>query len=650
MIDRKVRLSELEKKPITINGYRVACDEGTLSLQGDTSFVFGLGERFNAVNQKNHITKNQVTDKFCNQGEWTYFPLPFFFLENNTGIYIDTKQVYEADFRSDTISIFGLPLDTDVYVLSGSYKEIISDFITLTGNPLMPPQWTFGPWMSAHRWNSQIMIEDQLRIIRELEFPMSALVIEQWSDEATFYVFNQARYDIDSEGLDYADYHFDSDGLWPNPKQMIDHVHAAGLKLVLWQIPVIKALEPHEKDNPQLALDEAYAIQNQLIVTVNEKPYRIPKGHWFPGSLVPDFTNEKTIEWWFKKRQYLFDLGVDGFKTDGGECILNSECRLANGETGKEMLNDYSRLYIETYKNQLNDNQVLFSRAGYTGQQKNTIHWAGDQKSTWSEFRSIYNAGLSASLSGQHLWSFDIGGFAGDLPSVDLYVRATQLAVFSPIMQFHSEPIGGQFALLDPSKVMNNERTPWNMADYYGRPDLLQTLRKLYWLRMNLIPYLYSETRKAIEQRTTMMRHLIVDYPDDPVVRELDTQHMLGDLLVVPILNEEATKADVYFPEGRWINIFTQEVYPGKQKKTFAVRPDDMLVFIREGTALIINHETLFAKASNRLDEDQQHILLFGPKGETRIVSTDHDYVIQWANETYRLVGHHPEDINIRFL
>ena len=82
MIDRKVRLSELEKKPITINGYRVACDEGTLSLQGDTSFVFGLGERFNAVNQKNHITKNQVTDKFCNQGEWTYFPLPFFFLEN----------------------------------------------------------------------------------------------------------------------------------------------------------------------------------------------------------------------------------------------------------------------------------------------------------------------------------------------------------------------------------------------------------------------------------------------------------------------------------------------------------------------------------------------------------------------------------------
>ena len=109
---------------------------------------------------------------------------------------------------------------------------------------------------------------------------------------------------------------------------MIENLHGKGVHLVLWQIPVYKQLEPHEPPNRQLELDWADAAERGLCVTAEGgAPYKIPQGHWFAGSLVPDFTNPQTVESWFGKRAYLTELGVDGFKTDGGEFILSAGAR-----------------------------------------------------------------------------------------------------------------------------------------------------------------------------------------------------------------------------------------------------------------------------------------------------------------------------------
>jgi len=44
------------------------------------------------------------------------------------------------------------------------------------------------------------------------------------------------------------------------------------------------------------------------------RPYR-NRGWWFPGSLMPDFTNPEAKAWWLAKRRYLVEeLGIDGFK------------------------------------------------------------------------------------------------------------------------------------------------------------------------------------------------------------------------------------------------------------------------------------------------------------------------------------------------
>lgn len=648
MIYKKTTLEQLRQHTIESKNYVVSMTENQIIISGETVFVYGLGERFNQVNQKGLIVENKVVEQFCNQGDKTYFPLPFFMLEKGFGLFINTKRVFNYDFGNPiVIDINNLESDTELYIFTGEYKEIIKDFITLTGEPLTPPKWTLGPWMSGHLWNSQSLIEEQVSKLKELEIPITSLVIEQWSDEATFYNFNRSDYKASQDFKTYQDYDFTNNTLWPNPKKMIETLHNEGIKVLLWQAPVVKALEPKDGDNLQHEIDQEYVSKNKLVVSLNSKDYTIPQNNWFNYSMIPDFTNPKMVDWWFKKRQYLSEIGVDGFKTDGGEFVHDLNTQFFSGETGLEMVNDYSRSYIDAYKQNISKEQVLFSRAGYIGQQSLTIQWSGDQKSTWSELKSVYNAGLSLSLSGQHLWSFDIAGFAGDLPSVELYIRATQLAVFSPIMQFHSEPVGGQFALLDPSEIINNERSPWNIAKYYSDDNLVPYIRKLYWLRMNLIPYIQSELLKAIQNKTTLMKHMMIDYPDDQNALLIDSQHMFGEIVVVPNLRKNLNKVDFYLPKGKWINIFTKEVYQGNKRYKEDANLYDISAFISEGTAIVSKSKNYFDFSDNSMKTSEIYFHLYGNKGSYKYASDFDNFEINWNNGIYNIESNNVTKTNI---
>lgn len=91
---------------------------------------------------------------------------------------------------------------------------------------------------------------------------------------------------------------------------------------MLWQVPVYKQQGDDEIRNHQNDLDREDAVKRSLCIHNSDgTPYKIRKGHWFPGSMIPDFTNPETCKTWFGKRQYLLDMGVDGFKTDGGEFV-----------------------------------------------------------------------------------------------------------------------------------------------------------------------------------------------------------------------------------------------------------------------------------------------------------------------------------------
>lgn len=587
-------------------------EEAVLKLKKNYNAVYGLGERFNGVNQKGKRVHGEVIEKFCHQGEISYCPVQFFMTDAGFGFFTDTKTVVDYAFEEE-ISIT-LRKDHEGkypkgFLLTGSITEMLQEYITRTGAVRRIPRWSLGIWMSANRWHTEKEVLEQVEEAEKLEFPGSVLVVEAWSDEATFYRFNKH-------------------GEWPHPEKMIQTLKEKGIHTVLWQIPVLKKMEKG-KSHPVLKEDIEYAIKRDLCVKNQDGSlYRIPEEHWFSGSLLPDFSKKETRDWWFSKRQYLLDMGVDGFKTDGGEFVLTDEAAVEDGRTGKELRNAFAEDYIRAYEEFVGAERVLFSRAGYTGQQRFPIQWAGDQQSEWSELRGVLSAGLSAGLSGIVYWSFDIGGFAGPLPTAELYERATQLALFMPVMQWHSEPVGGQFAELMPSAGGINDRSPWNLARIYGDEEFLGNIRKLHNLRMNFLPYLAWEAERSAREGLPMARHLCLDYQEEPCNKCFEREFLLGDLLICPVVEEGMKEITVYLPKGKWYPVSSvlfgnvqeeKEVfYEGCAFYVLPVKEHGIPVFLKEGGmfALELPKNGKPGERSWNIQETELCIWVAGEKGE----------------------------------
>lgn len=579
--------------------------------------VYGLGERYCSVNHIGRTLKSQVIEKFCEQGEAAYLPLPFYHTDDGHGVFVNTAYEVTFHFTEGRFSI-ELPADAsyELYFLYGTPKEIIAQFIKLTGEIKLPPKWAFGVWASANRWNCQSDVEEQMAYAEKYKYPISVVVIEAWSDEATFYMWNGSKYEaVDGKEAPTREKITFSDP-WPSPDKMIEKLHERGMKLVLWQIPALKELDPGQ-ESEQHDRDCAYAVEQGMVALNPDKtPYRIPR-QWFIGSMLPDFSNPRAKEWWFAKRKYLLDMGVDGFKTDGGEFVYDEEICFYQNVKGKEAKNLYPAQYEKAYDEFIGDGRVLFSRAGYLGAQTTPMHWAGDQMSKFSELQSVLRGGLSLSLCGVPFWSFDIGGFAGPMPSKELYLRATALGAFVPAMQWHSEPADGQFSDIMKGTVAVNDRSPWNMSAYYGGDEeILQTARFFANLHMNFLPYFYSEAIKCMKNREPFMKHLFLEYPGDENVRNAEDIYMIGDLLVAPVVEEGASGRRIYLPKGIWYNFWDGSKIVGGTERYEEVPFGKILLYVREDAVLALNlgeSGKLGGMIGNDVDKEMDLcIILFG--------------------------------------
>lgn len=537
--------------------------EAKVAIKTEYRNAFGMGEHFDTPLYKGRSVTHLVKEKFCNQGPDTYLSIPFFFTNTGLGVFIDSDASFTVDF-SDSIT-FAVSVDTQIEVFTGTACEIISSFNKMLGEIKPIHEKFLGPWISANHWNTEEKAVNAVQTAKKYGFPVSVIVLEAWSDEATFYIFNGAKYKVkeNGEAYRYEDFDFSESKYWHDPKKMIQRFKDEGISLILWQIPVYKEIPADEPKNRQNEIDKEHAIKNQLCVFNSDNtPYRIPKGNWFEGSVIPDFSNPKTREDWFSKRQYLLDIGVAGFKTDGGEFIYKDDLIFSDKKTGKEKKNTYCQDYVDAYYEFIGENRMLFSRAGSKHSAQTPAVWAGDHQSTNDELKNVYNAAISAASSGIIYWSFDIGGFAGELPTLDLYRRATMFSVFTPIMQWHSEPDGGQFKELAPGAEGNNERSPWNMAAKYNEPAFIEEMRYWHKLRESLVPYIKEELEKCTKKGIPLMQPLFFSEPEIGL-EWVDEYYFGEELLVAPLLNENETFRMLYLPDGEWEGFFSKEKYEG---------------------------------------------------------------------------------------
>jgi len=604
---------------------------------------YGFGERFNALDQRGNRLINRVFAKYTRQGTRSYIPVPFFISSRAYGFWLHSDRWAEFDLDASKNERWILLCEAEeqdsalelTFFYHKDPLEIVRAFTDLTGKPVLPPPWTFGLWMSSNDWNSQAEVLQQLKLSKQHQILSTVLVIEAWSDEITFYIWNNAQYELKSsdQAYQFPDFRFPEDGYWPNPKEIIQEIHRAGSHLVLWQIPVLKFGNPAEHlDETQKKQDQEYAIsQNYLIRRSDNTPLLIEEHMpWFPGSTLIDFSNPDAGRWWFEKHAYLLDeMDIDGFKTDGGEHIWDVNTVFYNGLKGKTGINCYPLWYesayarfLETHKRatrgSLND-RVLFSRAGYTGIQKYSCHWTGDEESTWDAFRATIRAMLNVGLSGVSFIGWDIAGFAGDIPTSELYLRATAFSTFCPIMQFHSDS--------NAQRKPSRDRTPWNIEERTGDHTVIPTFRFFTNLRMNLLPYLISQAWQSSQTGIPLMRAFPLAFSENPQCREYPYQYMFGDaLLVAPVVKEGEKEIEIYLPEGEWQDIWDRSIHQGPKALRINVPCDRIPVFQRKGSILPLNlgeGECLGSFVGNSTEEYKHLVLRIYPDrdGETPLYS-----------------------------
>jgi alpha-glucosidase (family GH31 glycosyl hydrolase) len=301
-------------------------------------------------------------------------------------------------------------------------------------------------------------------------------------------------------------------------------------------------------------------VRNGFVIEeADGRPYR-NRGWWFPRALMPDLTDPAARQWWTEKRRYLVrDLGVDGFKTDGGEHAWGNDLRYRDGRRGDQVNNTYPVWYAKAFGDLLRSEgkpPATFSRAGFTGTQANGIVWAGDENSTWEAFRWSLTAGLTAAACGIVYWGWDIAGFSGPMPDAELYLRAAATSVFVPIMQYHSE--------FHHHRPPINDRTPWNVADHTGDDQVVPLFRQFVHLRERLVPYLAEQTALCIRDSVPLMRALCLQWPRDPEVWAYPLEYLLGnDLLIAPVTEAGVTAWTAYLPAGEWVDVWTGEHITG---------------------------------------------------------------------------------------
>ncbi len=577
--DTSVRLP-LSFRWLALEDGSIAAFEAPLELPAGQAF-YGLGERFGTPDLRGRRTDVRVYEEYKEQGERTYLPVPFLVSSGSWGVWLEEDEPSFFDLTDDPrIELPVSPPRSRTLklhlILADEPYGVTATFTRLTGEMSVPPKWSFGPWMSANTWNSQAITEAAIDRTVSEDIPATVLVIEAWSDESTFYIFNDAQYEPAPGDHVPALADFTFGGRWPDPKGMIDRCHELGIRVVLWQIPVMKKLEePHAQHDA----NEAWMMENGFGIREEDgAPYR-NRGWWFPDALVIDFSNPKERDWWFAKRNYLFsELGIDGMKTDGGEHLWGSRLCAHDGRRGSALVNtysrDYSRAYHEFVQRHKPGDSLVFSRAGYTGSQSFPGHWAGDENSTWAAYRASILAGVSAGVSGISIWGWDLGGFSGEVPTTELYLRSTAMAALCPVMQYHSESHGS---------ADNRERTPWNVAERNNDQAAIDTYRSFARLRMRLLDWLAGEAEAMSAQGLPLMRSPALAYPDEHDRMSQDPfAYLFGrDLLVCPVVEKGALLREAHLPAGEWLDAWSGSRFEGGVRVSVPAPLERIPVFVR---------------------------------------------------------------------
>jgi alpha-D-xyloside xylohydrolase len=194
-------------------------------------------------------------------------------------------------------------------------------------------------------------------------------------------------------------------------------------------------------------------------------------------------------------------------------------------------------------------------------------------------------------MSGNPYSMTDVGGFYGEPPSAELYVRWLQAAIFGSHVGLRGR----------------GDREPWAFG-----AEAEAVCRKWLTFRYRLVPYLESVMLDATRTGMPVMRAMPLAFPGNALLRAYETQFMCGDALLVAPIVRAGGEVEVALPPGHWFDLNTRQRIAGRQVLRYRAKLDQFPVFAREGYALPLGRAV---QHTGEIDRERPIELLwvFGP-------------------------------------
>ena len=547
---------------------------------------YGLGEWEDSVDHRGKLRAMQIEPELASESanNEAHVPMPFLIGTHGWAVFVESRRVgafdvartdpgavdstfaiasrHGADSPAEPVRIWLFGADAPLDLVRGCYR--------VTGKARVPPAWALGPWIWRDENKNQQEIEDDIATLRRLDLATSGI----WIDHP----YSTAVETFDFDAKKFTD-----------PSLMVARVHAAGLRLAVWNTPYLeKSAAPFRAEAVGMGY---FPLQNG-----------IPLNPW---SAPLDFTNGAAFTFWSGLVTRYTSMGIEGFKLDYGEDVapslglVRNVWRFADGSDERTMHHGYSGLYHRTYADALPGDRFLLCRAAHWGEQPlGCIIWPGDMDATFTKHGERFTPrgdtkevvgvgglpatvimGLSLGVSGFPFFGADTGGYRHSPPDEELFLRWSEQTALSTVMQ-----VGD-----------SSSQPPWVFTPENGRSNAtVDGYRTYARLHMQLFPYEWTYAQQIDVDGRPIQRPIGLVHPEMGL-HPSDAYFFGDELLVAPVLTRGQRRREVVAPAGTWIDWWDATPYTSDGHTPIAIDAplDKLPLVLRDGAIVPLLRPTI---------------------------------------------------------
>ncbi|MCC8173186.1 MAG: DUF5110 domain-containing protein [Odoribacter sp.] len=574
--------------------------------------IYGFGLNFQSVHQRGKILNLHVDHYGGKDNGRTHAPVPFYVSSQGYGIFINsaryltvyagsgarkespnaptpkdrnTDKAWSSRSYSDAVSILVPTEGVEIYFFTGPTPlDAVKRYNLFCGGGTLPPRWGLGFTQRTQRLYTDKQVKEEAEEFEKRGYPLDYIGLEPgWQSKSYPCTFEWDQ------------------NRYPNPRIFVQEMLEKRIRINLWT-------------NPYLSPDS----------DIYEAMYPLSGTHTVWCGIVPDLALPEARQIFADKlEKEHINIGVSGYKideVDGYDFYLWPDVASFPSQISAEQMRQTYGLWTQKITTDLfkkkNKRTYGLVRASNGGSSSFPYVIYNDYYSHPDFITALINSGFCGIL-----WTPEVRSSK----TAEEWLRRFQSVVFSPMAMINAWSSGTK---------------PWTF------PEVAEQIKEYALLRMQMMPYWYSEFAKYHFEGTPPFRAMNLEIGFNPelqvieevksdnlednpyleaVRKEIKDQYMAGEYLLVAPMFVGQEERTVILPRGDWYDFYTGE-FAGNGE-TITVKPglDKIPVFVKDGGIIPMMETRLHApKAGEKVNIEIRHYgkssstyMLYDDDGET---------------------------------